>query len=96
MTEYPLPTGNAFPLRLVSGPDKAVWFVEFGAAALARITLDGEITEMPIADMDVGPGVTVGPDGAIWFTGYNSNRVGRMSLGGELTTVAVPTDKSVP
>jgi streptogramin lyase len=44
-TSWPLPRRRAAPLRIVPGPDGALWFTEQDAHAIGRITTDGQITE---------------------------------------------------
>jgi hypothetical protein len=43
-TSWPLPRRRAAPLRIVPGPDGALWFTEQDAHAIGRITTDGQIT----------------------------------------------------
>src|ERR1700743_2564700 len=67
VTEYPLST-SAGALRIVAGPDGALWFVEYLGNKIGRITTTGAITEFPVPTSGGGPaGITTGPDGALWF-----------------------------
>src|SRR5438046_9286631 len=38
VTEYSLPTANAFPANIVVGPDGALWFTEMFGDKIGRIT----------------------------------------------------------
>src|SRR6185369_969525 len=78
--EHVVTTANSFPDGVVQGPDKALWFTEYGAAKIARMPLGGKITEYPVPTPDSSPyGITVGPDGALWFTEYFTNKIGRVT-----------------
>jgi len=48
ITEFPLPTNGALPGGIVVGPDGALWFYENRSFSLGRLTLDGQMSEMPI------------------------------------------------
>ncbi|MEO8658939.1 MAG: hypothetical protein ABI693_10730 [Bryobacteraceae bacterium] len=91
------PTANSFPQALTQGPDGAVWFTEYGASKIGRITTAGAITEFAIPTPDSAPyGITVGPDGALWFTEYFTNKIGRITLAGAITEYPLPTANSFP
>jgi streptogramin lyase len=104
VTRVPLPTVGMAPGNLVTVPDGNLWFMEvsasasgeFTAAALARITPDGVITEIPIPAASAGGPLTLGPDGNFWFVESLQNRIARVSMAGQLTEFAVPTAKSAP
>src|ERR1700680_1571814 len=91
ITEYPIPTANAFPSDITAGPDGALWFTE--GAKVARITTAGAISEYPIPTANTTPtGITVGPDGALWF-GEGVNKIDQIMTDGSITqqsTAAYP------
>ena len=63
-----LPTSNAGPSGITVGPDKNIWFSEFVANRIGRITMDGAIKEWSIPTASAGPvNVAAGPDGNVWF-----------------------------
>lgn len=79
ITEYSVPTSNAFVFAITAGPDGNMWFTESelgpgqGRRApngkIGRITQAGKIEEFALP----GPftrlwGITTGPDGNVWFT----------------------------
>ena len=86
MTEYPLPTPDAFAADITPGPDGALWFTESGADKVGRITTAGVITEFTLPTADTLPGpIVAGADGALWFGEGNTNKIGRMTTAGVLT-----------
>jgi streptogramin lyase len=70
ITEYPVPTPDCIPFDITAGPDGNLWFTEYGARAIARITPDGVITEFPLGPTpaNVPFGIATGSDGNLWFT----------------------------
>ena len=58
ITEYPIPTPNAFPRAIALGGDGNIWFGEFGGGKIGEITPQGMITEYPIPTRTAarGPG----------------------------------------
>jgi streptogramin lyase len=56
------PTAGSNPAGITTGPDGALWFTEFGANQIGRITTAGVITEFPIPTAGSEPqGITTGP-----------------------------------
>jgi virginiamycin B lyase len=95
--EYALPTANAGPQGIVAGPDGNLWFTEFNANKVGRISTDGVITEFPIPTLNSGPrGITAGPDGNVWFTEYIGNKIGKITPSGVVTEYPIPTANSSP
>jgi virginiamycin B lyase len=83
------------PFAIALGPDGNLWFTEFHAAQIGRITPLGEI-----ATFELGGGLplrlTAGPYKAIWFTDPGGNRVGRLGMDGVTAYVPLPTPESGP
>jgi len=92
-TEYPVPTPESFPLGIAAAPDGQLWITEYAANRLARVAVDGTVTEFPaLPSPGAGPGaLTAGPDGALWFTEAPLNRIGRMTLDGTVSEFDVLT-----
>lgn len=90
ITEIPLPDANGALVDIVSGPDGALWFTEQQANKIGRVTVNGLLTDYPLAALAGPTGITVGPDRAIWFTEIGTQSVGRVS-GGPLAVAPVPT-----
>lgn len=96
--EFPVPTANAQPIGIVTGLDGALWFAEFGASKIGRISVDGEIAEFPIPTTNAAPdAIVVGPDGALWFTEVLGNKIGRIDPATtQITEFLVPTANARP
>ena len=97
--EYTLPTSNGSPLGIAAGPDGNLWFTEFNASKIGKITTSGTFTEYAIPTSNAEPyGIAVGPDGNLWFTEYNSvsNKIGKITTSGAITEYAIPTSAAGP
>ena len=95
---YPLATDSG-PGSIVAGPDGALWFTEYLANNIGRITTAGAVTTYAVPTFDAGPsGITVGPDNALWFTEENpsANKIGRITTAGKFTEYPLPTAQSYP
>ncbi len=68
-TEYDIPTPLSAPHTAIPDNRGNVWFSEYGAGKIGRVTLDtGKITEYPLKTPDHHPhGITVGDDGVVWY-----------------------------
>jgi len=82
--EYTVP-GNQFsqPVRIIVGPDGALWFTDNVHPRIGRITTSGTITSFAVPALSAGWGIADGPDGALWFTAQSS--IGRLSTDGTVT-----------
>lgn len=79
MAEFALPAMNSNPYGVTTGPDGALWFTEFSANKIGRITTAGVVTEFALPTAGSSPeGITTGPDGALWFAEHDSNKIGRI------------------
>ena len=76
--EYPLITQNTQPHEIVAGADSALYFGEWNAAKIGRITLTGTVTEYVMPTQAYTYGFTLGPDNAVWFTETTANQIGRI------------------
>jgi hypothetical protein len=86
-----VPTANSYVCGIAAGPDGALWFTEYGANNIGRITTSGEITEYPVPTVDSHPWwITAGPDAALWFTEAYAYKIGRIATSGEITEYPVP------
>ncbi len=74
-------TLSAQPLQFATGPDNAVWFPEFNANYISRISPDGQVAQYPVSA--AGRLMTLGPDQAMWFT--QAANIGRIASGGSVT-----------
>ncbi|MEZ7002267.1 hydrolase [Streptomyces sp. AD55] len=83
--KWPLPAGSA-PGTIVTGPDRALWFTDFGS--INRLGTDGDLTRYPIRDAEHPSDIAVGADNSLWFT--VDHRLGRLTTKGHMTLWAVP------
>ncbi len=93
--EYRLPTPGAEPFDIARGPGDSIWFTEFNAAKIGRISPLGAVTEFRVPTPGAEPyQITAGPDGAMWFTEYNTDKIGRVSPAGDVSEIAMPRGSS--
>jgi poly(3-hydroxybutyrate) depolymerase len=91
LRQFHLPTPGAEPFDIAAGPDGSMWFTEFHADKIGRISPAGVITEFRVPTADAGPyQITAGPGGSMWFTEYNTTKIGRVSPGGLITEISLP------
>lgn len=89
--------GTAGPYGIIEGPDSALWFTEYYANKIGRLTTGGTLTEYPIPTASSEPWqMTVGPDNAIWFVETAGNKIGRVTTNGTLTEYPIPSPSSAP
>ena len=83
-----MPTPNASPWGIVAGLDGNLWFTEYLAGKIGRITPAGVITEYDLPVAGAFPSaIAVGPDGHLWYTEYQGNAIGKLTLGPDLVQV---------
>ncbi len=89
-TEFLTPTFGPLALAITAGPDGALWFTEWYALNIGRISTDGVITEYPIPSGGAHSltSITAGPDGALWYT--DSGAIGRVTTDGAITVYPLP------
>jgi streptogramin lyase len=86
------PGRAANPYNIIVGPDKNLWFTEYGGEKIGRLTTAGVITEFPIPGALQLVGIAAGPDGNIWFTDQLTGKIGHISTSGtNLKQIALPT-----
>jgi virginiamycin B lyase len=79
VTEFPILTASSGPTDIALAADGNLWFTEFNADRIGRITPAGAITEFPLT-AGVGPlSITAGPDGRLYFTERFTDRIGRLN-----------------
>jgi virginiamycin B lyase len=89
--KFQVPTAGAEPFDIAAGPAGTMWFTEFDADKVGRISRSGQITEYPVPTADAGPyQITAGPGGFMWFTEYNTTKLGRISPTGQVTEISLP------
>ena len=95
--EFPVPSAEAQPTGITTGPDGALWFTEFNGNVhtIGRITTTGAFTEYTLPQGGSEPfWITTGPDGNLWFTEYNASKIGKITPAGAITEYA--TDCGFP
>ena len=109
VTEFPVPptevpspppgpaiTGSS-PYQITVGPDGNLWFTEWFADKIGRITPSGTISQFQIPTALSHPyGITAGPDGNLWFTEEHADKIGRITPSGAITEFQVPTVGGYP
>jgi streptogramin lyase len=95
ITEFPTPSRGSGPVGVSAGLDGNVWFTEFAASKIGRVSpLTGAITEYAATG---GPArITLGPDGALWYTALSSAKIGRITTRGVITTYPIGRPGSQP
>ena len=91
ITEYNIPTNNAYPIDITTGPDGNLWFTEQMGKKIGKISpKTGIITEYTIPNTVADPiGIVAGPDGNLWFT--DEDEIGEIS-----PTIGVITEYDIP
>jgi streptogramin lyase len=86
-TFYDTPTTTTTGIfSIITGPDGNMWFTKNDQNQIAKVTMDGTVTEYTIGSSHtLGFGLAVGPDDNIWFNWTNNNGtkgVGKMDTFG--------------
>ncbi len=98
ITEFPLaaPFGNL--ADLTSGPDGALWFIDFSSNSVGRFATAGQVTNqyaIPTASANAQR-IRTGPDGSLWLTEDLANKIGRLAVGPPPpTSVTIPVAASL-
>jgi hypothetical protein len=81
INEFPVPTANAYPIRICAAPDGNLWFSDNTNGEIGMVNPATDvITEYPIPYASSVPGgITAGPDG-IWFADGGTNAIGLATL----------------
>jgi streptogramin lyase len=86
ISEFRLPTAESYPYGITRGPDGNLWFTEYVANRIGRITPHGAVTEYVIPTANSRPaGITSGPDGNLWFIEVNGGKIGRITPAGQIS-----------
>lgn len=85
VTESAVPTANATPFGITTGPDGNIWFAELNGDKIARVVPGlfpgaGAFTECQIPTAAAGPvdvtSVNGNPD--VWFDEFGANKIGKV------------------
>jgi virginiamycin B lyase len=69
---------------IAMGPDGNMWFTEWAANAIGRITPAGVVTEFPLPNGSQPFGIAGGHDGTLWFTESGTDKIGHITTAGDL------------
>jgi virginiamycin B lyase len=85
---------RGLPISIASGPDGNLWVA--ASNLIARITIDGDMTESPLPPGLWAEGITAGPDDRMWFSG-GERRIGMIAMDGtiEELEIAVQPGRSI-
>jgi len=78
------------PFAIATGPDGNLWFTEYQAPYIGRMTPQGDVKRFRIADKGFAERITAGPDGALWFSDPFGNQIGRITVDGKVGYVKLP------
>jgi streptogramin lyase len=96
LTAFPIGSkfgsGQGYPFSIVSGPEKALWFVTNASPSyIGRITLAGKMTAYKVPAGARLQWLALGSDGDLWFTDSGNDKIGRMTSTGAVKEFSVPT-----
>jgi len=92
-----VPTASAAPVGIASGPDGNLWFTEYGANKIGRLTTTGRFKEFPIPTPYSSPSaITAGPDDNLWFTESYASKIGRVTITGKFKEFPMPPEAGEP
>jgi streptogramin lyase len=93
----PLVVSGSSPYGITTGPDGNLWFTEWLADKIGRITPSGTISQFQIPTATSHPyGITAGPDGNLWFAEEGGDKIGRITPSGTISEFQTPTANSSP
>ena len=82
-------TATSDPLGITTGPDGNLWFTEYNANKVAKVTTSGTFTEYTLVAASSQPrGITVGSDGNLWVAEQSNNKIAKVTTGGTITEYA--------
>jgi streptogramin lyase len=98
VTDFAVPTPNAFAESITAGPDGNIWFEETSVDQVGRLNpATGVITEFALSQLALyeAPafgGITAGPDGNVWVTEPIFNQIARITPDGAVTEFSLPAN----
>jgi len=95
MNTIDLSRSNVAPTDVAVGADGSVWFLEFLANRIGRLS-NGEISDFKVAERNAGlSGLAVAGDGTVWFGMVRSSSLGRLR-DGRVESFRLPRDNARP
>jgi virginiamycin B lyase len=80
VTQFPTLTPNTGPEDIVAAADGSVWFTQFNAGNVARLTPDGVISEGPSVRGSGPVGITLDRGGNPWYAMLRANKIATLQL----------------
>jgi streptogramin lyase len=104
VTEAPIPTANATPLGITTGPDNNIWFVELNGDRIARVVpgtfpAASSITEFPLPSPNSQPAdvTSLAGNPNVWFDEFQNNKIASIVPStGVISEFTVPTAAAGP
>src|SRR6266404_2716205 len=89
VTQFPL-ANSVGPEGITWGPDGNIWFTEFWAGRVGRMTPAGVVKEFPIPNSNPR-GIVTGPDHNLWFVdgSLQHESIARMTIDGQVTAFSL-------
>lgn len=91
----PGPPGGLTDLVLFAAQSE-LYFTEFDANRIGRLSRDGQFREFAVPTPDSGPRGIASSSGAIWFTEYKAGKIGKLTSDGTFTEYVIPSAGSAP
>src|SRR5574341_930293 len=90
LDEYVMPTSNSSPFQIIVGPHRTLWFTEFAAGKIGRITTGGAITEFSLPNPGDSPSPLIpGKDANLWHA-VAGRTIGKRSTRAVVTECPLP------
>ena len=88
--EFRLPTPGSRPNGVATAPDGVIWFTEFHAEKVGRLTTTGEVTDFALPAKGPPIGIVAGADSKIWVTVPAAHAICRVSPDGTEEALVMP------
>jgi hypothetical protein len=95
ITAFADPLGDS-PGGIAVGPDGALWYTDFTAHSIVRMTIDGSADVVATGLGNGLFGIAAGPDGSMWTVESGGNNIDRIQMDGTVTSFPIPTPSSLP
>jgi len=98
--EFQVPSNDSCPNGIATGSDKRIWFADFCANSIGRVTTDGRFARFKLPANTYPAEIASGAPGVLWFTGEGPNAtgdiVGKITTSGSISLYTTPTAHSGP
>ena len=98
--EFTIPTASAGPSGLTADQSGNLWFAEFNAAKITKMTIGGAFTEYPTGLSGSAPvAAAIAGDNSVWYLDSGRNSVGHLTFPGGVPTFVdygIPTNPADP